>query len=196
MRTNASGLAPFETDRLIGREWSASDAQAAFAIYGDAEVMRGLCAPPEASLESQAASLERAVEKYREMAYGTGFWALERKIDKRIVGAAIVKPIPKDEEKVEVGWQLAREYWGQGYASEGAGEAVRIAFRNLPIDRIFALVLPWNERSLRVARRLGFRRGELTAAYYSAELIVHTLAKRDWELAICATMPTPQTSTP
>lgn len=181
MRTNAAGLAPFETERLLGREWLESDVEAAFALYGDPEVMRGLAAPPTADLESQREWLAKAVAAYRERPFGTGFWALERKEDGRIVGAAVVKPIPGDEERIEVGWQLAREFWGHGYAAEGAREAIRIAFRALPLEVIYALVLPWNERSLKVAARLGFVRGETTTAYYNAELVVHTLSRENWQ---------------
>lgn len=175
METNENGLESFETERLIGREWTESDVEAAFAIYGDPEVMRGLSGVPEPNIESQRENLLAAVERYRERPKGMGFWALERKSDSRIVGGAIVKAIPEDEEKIEVGWQLGREFWGQGYATESARKAIEIGFRHLNIDRIYALVRPWNERSLRVTERLGFIRGEITHRYYELELIEHWL---------------------
>ncbi len=183
MRTNGAGQAPFETERLIGREWNEADVPAAFAIYGDAEIMKGLGRGPEADLESQRENLLKAVAAYRERPYGTGYWALVQKSDGQIVGASIVKPIPGDEAKVEIGWHLAREFWGRGYATEGAREAIRIAFRHLPVDRLYALAFPWNVRSLAVMGRLGFRRGELTRAYYDAELVLHTLERADWQAA-------------
>lgn len=177
MKTNANGVESFETERLIGREWRVEDVEAAFAMYGDPEVMRGLAREPEPDLDTQRENLLAAIERYRVRPKGMGFWALERKTDGRIVGTAVVKELPNDEEKVEVGWHLAREFWGNGYATEAAREAIATAFRHLPIERIYALVMPWNERSLRITERLGFTRGEATNRYYDAELIVHWLER-------------------
>ena len=177
METNKNGLEGFETERLIGREWRESDVEAAFAMYGDPEVMRGLAREPEPNLEAQRENLLAVIARYRERPKGTGFWALERKDDGRIVGASVVKELPNDEDKIEVGWHVAREFWGNGYATEGAQEAISIAFCHLPIERIHALVMPWNERSLRITEKLGFTRGELTNQYYDADLIVHRLER-------------------
>ena|SRR5687767_5839650 len=176
METNENGLEGFETERLVGREWREDDGEAAFAIYGDPEVMLGLAREPEPDLETQRENLLAAIARYRERPKGTGFWALERKEDGRVVGASVVKELPDDEGKFEVGWHVAREFWGNGYASEGAREAISIAFHHLPIERIHALVLPWNERSLKVCERLGFTRGELTQRYYDSGLIEHWMS--------------------
>ena len=120
MPTNAAGPVLWETERLIAREWSEADAEAAFEMYGDIEVMRGLSGIVEADLESQGANLRKAIAAYRERPRGTGYWALVRKEDGRIVGASLVKPIPGDEEKIEIGWHLAKAHWGKGYATEAA----------------------------------------------------------------------------
>lgn len=175
METNVVWLESFETERLIGREWRVEDVEAAFAMYGDPEVMLGLAREPEPDLETQRENLLAAIERYRVRPKGMGFWALERKEDGRVVGTAVVKELPNDEEKVEVGWHLARAFWGNGYATESARAAIDVAFRHLPIEKIYALVMPWNKRSLRITEKLGFTRGEPTTRYYEAELIVHWL---------------------
>lgn len=175
--TNADGLPTFETERCLCREWRETDVEDAFAMYGDPEVMKGLSGQPEPNIESQLHFLRKAIQAYRERPRGTGFWALERKTDGRIVGAVIVKPIPNGEGQIEVGWHVARECWGQGYAVEAAREAIRIAFRELGIEEILALVKPWNAQSLRVTEKLGFERGESTTQFYDFELIVHRLSR-------------------
>jgi RimJ/RimL family protein N-acetyltransferase len=58
-------------------------------------------------------------------------------------------------ERTEVGWRLAPDAWGAGYATEGAREAVRIGFDRLALDEIVSFVHPDNTRSLAVTRRLG-----------------------------------------
>ena len=177
MPTNAAGPVLWETERLIAREWSEADAEAAFEMYGDIEVMRGLSGIVEADLESQGANLRKAIAAYRERPRGTGYWALVRKEDGRIVGASLVKPIPGDEEKIEIGWHLAKAHWGKGYATEAAREAIRVAFEHLPIDRLYCIVRPWNERSLRVAERLAFVRLPGLRRYYDTDVVLLELLR-------------------
>jgi RimJ/RimL family protein N-acetyltransferase len=56
---------------------------------------------------------------------------------------------------VEVGWRLAAEAWGRGYASEGAREAVRFGFAELGLAEIVSFTVPANQRSRRVMEKLG-----------------------------------------
>jgi RimJ/RimL family protein N-acetyltransferase len=58
-------------------------------------------------------------------------------------------------ERVEVGWRLAREAWGHGYATEGARAAVRVGCDDLGLDELVSFVHPENTRSLAVTARLG-----------------------------------------
>ena len=56
---------------------------------------------------------------------------------------------------VEVGWTLHPDHWGRGFATEAGAEAIRYAFEDLDLDRIYSCILPGNEASQAVARRLG-----------------------------------------
>ena len=62
------------------------------------------------------------------------------------------------EPMVEVGWRLAREHWGHGYATEAAREALRFGFDDLALDEIVSFTVPQNVRSLRVMERIGLMR--------------------------------------
>ena len=66
----------------------------------------------------------------------------------------LLRPLPPDEEDVEVGWHLHPAVWGRGYATEIGRAAAKRAFET-GIDEVFAIVRPGNERSSQVARRLG-----------------------------------------
>lgn len=55
----------------------------------------------------------------------------------------------------ELGWALARQVWGRGYATEGARAALEYAFATLERERVISLVSPENSRSAGVARRIG-----------------------------------------
>jgi RimJ/RimL family protein N-acetyltransferase len=91
-------------------------------------------------------------------ARGFGFWAME------IPGVApfagfVGLSTPTFEAHftpaVEVGWRLAREHWGQGYATEGARAAVSAGFDELGLEELVAFTVPPNFRSRRVMVRIG-----------------------------------------
>ena len=59
---------------------------------------------------------------------------------------------------IEVGWRLAPDAWGHGYATEAAREAVRFGFEDAGLDEIVSFTVPGNVRSQRVMERIGMRR--------------------------------------
>jgi RimJ/RimL family protein N-acetyltransferase len=59
---------------------------------------------------------------------------------------------------VEVGWRLARDYWGCGYASEGARAAIAFGFDQLGPGEVVSFTTVGNERSRKVMERLGMTR--------------------------------------
>lgn len=56
---------------------------------------------------------------------------------------------------VEIGWRLARDHWGKGYATEGARAALRFGFERLGVAEIVSFTVPGNVPSLRVMERIG-----------------------------------------
>jgi RimJ/RimL family protein N-acetyltransferase len=65
---------------------------------------------------------------------------------------------PEGWPGLELGWTLARDAWGQGYASEAAGAAMAWAWTELGAPELISLIDPGNAASLRVAERLGMCR--------------------------------------
>ncbi len=58
---------------------------------------------------------------------------------------------------VEVGWRLAREFWGHGYATEAARAAIEFGFTEASLDDIVSFTVPANMRSIRVMEKLGMK---------------------------------------
>jgi len=94
--------------------------------------------------------------------WGMSLCSLERREDGRIVGRAgflLWDPetweIPGDE--TELGWLLAREHWGRGYATEAALALRDWAFGERGLTRLISLINHENLRSIRVAERIGER---------------------------------------
>jgi RimJ/RimL family protein N-acetyltransferase len=152
------------TDRLIARPWTLNetDLAAAYDIYSRPEVARWIGAPVEPA--EIRIRIEHWAQPTTDPTYGV--WAIEeRTTPGKPVGSVLLRPLPPDEEDVEVAWHLHPTLWGRGYATEIGRAAADRAFET-GIDEVFAIVRPGNERSSAVARRLGMEYVGRTDKYY------------------------------
>ena len=144
-----------ETERLVMRSWREEDVVPFQRICSDPEVMATL--GPSLDIDATAARI--AWMRGHEAANGHCFWALERQSDARLIGwcGVIRGDMAPVADKVEIGWRLARDCWGAGYASEAARGAAAWTFKNLPDDEIRAITWQDNVRSRAVMERLGMQ---------------------------------------
>lgn len=141
------------TERLILREWRSDDVAPFHAICSDPAVMATL--GPVMSFEETAALVARCqADQARD---GHCFWALERREDARLIGwcGLIRGSVGPVAGKAELGWRLASDCWGQGYAIEAARGTVNWAFANLVYEALWAITNVANARSRMVMERLG-----------------------------------------
>jgi RimJ/RimL family protein N-acetyltransferase len=93
---------------------------------------------------------------------GFGFWAIElRRPAPTFIGfAGIAYPtfLPELADRTELGWRLARTTWGHGYATEAATAARDDGFGRLALEELISIIHPENERSQRLATKLGMVR--------------------------------------
>ena len=88
-----------------------------------------------------------------------GKWLLESRDDATPVGwVELGKLSGPDRDDLQVGYELAPEYWGQGYATEAVSRLLEYAFQTLELDRVAAIARPANAASVRLLDKLGFRR--------------------------------------
>lgn len=59
---------------------------------------------------------------------------------------------------VEIGWRLRSQYWGKGYATEGAKAVLKYGFETVGLNEIVSITVPQNIRSIRVMERIGMTR--------------------------------------
>ena len=152
------------TDRLIARPWTLDEADlaAAYDIYSRPEVARWIGSPMEPG--EIRVRIDRWSQPTTDPTYGV--WAIEERTTAgRPVGSVLLRPLPPDEEDVEIAWHLHPTLWGRGYATEIGRAAARRAFET-GIEEVFAIVRPGNERSSAVARRLGMEYVGRTDKYY------------------------------
>lgn len=152
-----------ETERLFLREWRNDDVSALHQICTDRRVMEFL--GPLQSRTEVASVIDR--QRSYQHRYGHCYWAIERKSDERLLGFCGIQPEPpgtpiagqKTVEGPDVGWRLAHDVWGKGYALEAARAAIDWGFANLHAeDTLWAITVPANRRSWGLMERLGMQR--------------------------------------
>ena len=155
-----SGVAvELPTERLLLRGWRDSDREPFAALNADPMVMEHFPAPLTRA-ESEA-FVDRIVSRFDES--GWGLWAVEMLSDGQFIGFVGLAPIEPGRLPIraagpEVGWRLARRYWGMGYATEAAREALRFGFEALPVEEVVSFTATTNLRSQAVMRRIGMSR--------------------------------------
>ena len=148
-----------ETPRLRLRRWRPDDLQPFAALNADPEVMEHF--PSALSPEETAAAIGRVEEHFEN--HGFGFWAAEVPGQASLIGFIGLAVVPFETSFtpcVEIGWRLARPWWGRGLATEGARAALAYGFERLALQEIVAFRVPGNVRSRRVMEKLGMRYSE------------------------------------
>jgi len=144
-----------ETERLIVRSWRDSDRAPFAALNADPEVRRYL-GPVQTQGESDAV-IERL--SAIDAKYGHTFWAVERRADGAFLGFCGLIPWDvTDDARLEIGWRLARAWWGQGYAREAAVACLDWAWANTSHAAVHAITVPANTASWGLMERLGMQR--------------------------------------
>ena len=165
-----------ETDRLILRQFTEGDFDALAALYGDPEVTRFIgtgepkpadevrryldCARIDAERSWSPELLERLPQLARAIKRDAHFslWATIYKPDNRLIGRCGLLAWDLDGAKeVEVGYILARGYWGRGLATEAARASRDYGFDRLGFDRLISVIQPGNLASRNVTHKNGMK---------------------------------------
>jgi RimJ/RimL family protein N-acetyltransferase len=146
----------FETQRLRLRQWNDSDREPFAALNSDPAVMEFF-----PSLPSRAAS-DASIDSWQSQFASQGWsnWAAELAASGQFigfVGLTVPRRVLPFSPCVEIGWRLARSFWGQGFATEAARGALRVGFEHLALPEIVSFTVRANQRSRAVMERIGMR---------------------------------------
>ncbi|HZZ87546.1 MAG TPA: GNAT family N-acetyltransferase [Caulobacteraceae bacterium] len=168
-----------ETGRLRLSAWTEAEREAFRRMTADPEVMHDYEAP--FSTEEADSRFDRHMAAF--VRAGFGKWALRRKSDGAWLGYCGVSPIwptLAPAPGLEIGWRMARDAWGHGYASEAARAALADIFARTDATEVLSYTLPTNVRSHAVMRRIGLRREEGRDFLYETGLTANVyVADRD-----------------
>ncbi len=167
-----------ETERLILRAFRADDIDACTAMVENTEVSQFLSVGGEPMTRLDAwRSIATTLGHWQ--LRGFGQWAAEEKETGTFVGRLGLY-YPETWPGREVGYALAREHWGKGYATEGCAAARDYAFEVLNWDEIISIISPDNTKSIAVAERLGETYRE-DWQLKGKTLRIYALTRADWE---------------
>ena len=154
---SSAGTTRLSTSRLDLRPVRPDDLDHFAPMDADPEVMRYIADGRPRTREQAAAGVDRIARTWRE--HGFGIFTTTVRDTCAVagwVGLAIPAFLPEVLPAVEIGWRLRRDFWGHGYATEGARAVLRWAFQDRDLDRLISIRHVDNIASGRVMEKLGF----------------------------------------
>jgi ribosomal-protein-alanine N-acetyltransferase len=131
-----------------------SDSQSLFKIWSDPEVTKFLNIDRFTD-ENQAKDMIKLLDEFSLDNKAIRFSIIEMKSNE-IIGSCGFNSLDFENEKAEIGYDIARAFWGRGYASEAISALLDYAFSTLKLNRIEAKVEPENVNSVKVLQKLNF----------------------------------------
>lgn len=149
-------LPRLSTARLRLRQLESSDLPALYRVFSDPRVTRYWSAPPFPDLQAAQQYLDE-IDQHRRA--GTLLqWGIAEIDSDRVMGTVTLFRWDRQHRRAEIGFAMAADDWGRGYATEAVGRLIEHGFGELELNRWEADVDPRNAASLRVLAKLGFQR--------------------------------------
>jgi len=176
-------LPTLAAERLSLRWLTQDDVPDLYAVFSDPEVMRYWSTVPFASLAEAEDYLRCIRELFAQRSLFQ--WGIAHATDARVIGTCTLYRLDLAHRRGEIGFALARAYWGRGLAREALRALLAFSFQELDLHRVEADADPRNERSLRLLEGQGFRReGILRERYHVGGEVQDTvylgLLRREW----------------
>ncbi|MCA0987159.1 GNAT family N-acetyltransferase [Guptibacillus algicola] len=143
-----------ETERLVLREVTSKDAPDMLVYLSDPDVVKHMGLEPFQSIDDALDEIKWYKSIYEE---DTGVrWVLSLKSTEKVIGSCgFLNRHPK-HKRAEIGFELSKDFWGKGYASEALEAVVAYGYHELELERIEALIEPDNLPSQKLVEKHGF----------------------------------------
>lgn len=171
-----------ETERLILREVTNEDAENMLTYLSDIEVVRHMGLDPFQSIEDALDEIGWYQSIYEN---NIGIrWGITLKDSGKVIGSCGFLNRMAKHYRAEVGFELSRDFWGKGIASEALEGVISYGFKHLQLERIEALIDPANMASQKLVKKHGFLKEGLLRHYeYTCgkfdDLYMYSLLKGD-----------------
>lgn len=177
-----------KTERLILRPWKETDLAPFAKLNGDPKVMEFF--PSVMTTEESNKFVENISDSFNKD--GWGFWAAALIETDECIGMIGLRDVffkVPFTPAVEIGWRLAYEHWGKGYAAEGALAALEFGFQTLNLDEIVSFTAVQNQRSQRVMEKIGMSRSpkddfdhpKLASGHWLSRHVLYRMDRNKWD---------------
>ena len=171
---NKSATIITETPRLILRYFTLDDLDDLAPILADPQVMY-FSARGVQTREQTRKFINWMLSSYQEE--GFGLYAVIYKKNYQLIGfCGLIVWIFKQRREVEIGYRLATKYWGKGLGTEAAIAVRDYAWNQLDLNRLICIIQPENNRSIRVAEKLGMKY-EQNTVFMDLEVLIYSTSK-------------------
>lgn len=175
-----------ETERLVLREASITDAVDMFVYLSDREVTTPMGIPPYITANDV---FNEEISWYKAIASeGTGMrWVITEKDSDVVIGSCGFLNMSREHHRAEIGFELNKTSWGRGIASEAVAAVVDYGYSHLNLNRIEAIVDPSNLSSQKVLEKQAFMKEGLLRHYeYNfgkfSDVLMYALVKEEYKL--------------
>ena len=142
------------TERLHLRKMKVSDSQTLFKIWSDPDVTKFMNIE-NFNDERQAIEIITYLDQLAQDNKAIRYSIIELDSNE-IIGSRGFNSFDFDNDKTEIGYDIAKNYWGKGYAPEAISALLNCAFNSLNFNRVEAKVEPENLNSIKVLLKLNF----------------------------------------
>lgn len=141
-----------KTPRIGFSKWVQDDIGLAELLWGNPEVTQYICMNGIFSMDDIINRLN--TEIYNGSAYQIQYWPIFELNTGSFMGCCGLKPY--EANAYEIGFHLLPAFWGKGYAAESAKAVIEYAFTALKAEKLFAGHNPYNSKSRKLLKKLGF----------------------------------------
>lgn len=175
------------TERLILREYTNDDLPALFAYQSDERYLRYYQWTERSEADARE-FLQMLIGWQKEEPRRRFQLAITFPESGELIGSAGIRRKAESEFEADIGYELASQHWGRGYATEAARALLHFGFRDLKLHRISASLVGENTRSARVLERLGMTlEGRLRENEYFKgrwwDTLVYAILEDEWRIA-------------
>jgi len=165
-----------ETARLLLRPWQANDLEELEQLWASPAVRQGRQLPPERIRAIAQSSLQQWQRN------GFGPEAAQDRATGQWIGRVGLDELDDwpEADKIEVGWELHRAWWGKGLATEAGLAALRFGFEEHQLERIISVTAPWNTAARRVMERIGLEE-QSVRQWKGLEVVCYALDRVAWQ---------------
>ncbi|MBB5173865.1 GNAT family N-acetyltransferase [Texcoconibacillus texcoconensis] len=172
----------FQTENFIFRELNVDDKHDIYRLFSDPQVTKFDYSEPIKTMQEAETFIDIAQQSYQNPHYI--IWGAEHIETGKLIGTCGFKNWNRTSQHAEIGGNLSRELWGNGYATEAMNAIIKHAFTTMNLNKICATTNEQNTTALAILNKYGFKHEgtlrehqKLNAKFH--DVLIYSLLKRD-----------------